>query len=115
MIDVIVNGVPHQEMHVDGGAMTQAFIYPPQLNVAAVSAEYGIVRDRTAYIIRNARLDPDWASVERQTMSIAGRAIGDFDPVYMKALFMYGYALAKAGYPWHKMPPALEQAQQAGQ
>ena len=75
MIDVEVDGVPHQEMHVDGGAMTQAFIYPPRLNVAAVSAEYGIVRDRTAYIIRNARLDPDWASVERQTMTIAGRAI----------------------------------------
>ncbi len=75
MIDVMVDGVPHQEMHVDGGAMSQAFIYPPQLNVAALSQEYGIVRDRTAYIIRNARLDPDWASVERQTMSIAGRAI----------------------------------------
>ena len=27
------------------------------------------------YVIRNARLDPDWAQVERKTMSIAGRAI----------------------------------------
>ena len=28
-----------------------------------------------AYIIRNGRLDPDWATVERRTTSIAGRAI----------------------------------------
>jgi hypothetical protein len=33
-------------------------------------------RKRTLYIIRNARLDVDWASVERRTMSIAARAIG---------------------------------------
>ena len=75
MIDVEVDGVSYQEMHVDGGAMAQAFIYPPQLNLAAASQEYGVERERTAYIIRNARLDPDWASVERQTMGIAGRAI----------------------------------------
>ncbi len=27
------------------------------------------------YVIRNARLDPQWAEVERSTMTIAGRAI----------------------------------------
>ncbi|MDZ4735134.1 MAG: patatin-like phospholipase family protein [Rhodospirillaceae bacterium] len=148
MIEVEIDGQTYQEMHVDGGAVSQAFIYPPQLNVAAVSAEYGIQRERSAYIIRNARLDPDWASTERQTMSIAGRAIstliqsqgigdlyrmyletgrdgvdynlafigpefdtpggGDFDPVYMGALFDYGFALGKAGYPWHKSPPGFE-------
>ena len=39
------------------------------------SREQGAQRKRTLYIIRNARLDPDWASVERKTMSIA--AAGD--------------------------------------
>jgi hypothetical protein len=75
MIDVEVNGKQYQEMHVDGGAMAQAFIYPPQFDLAALSQELGVNRERTAYIIRNARLDPEWASVERQTMSIASRAI----------------------------------------
>lgn len=75
MIDVEVNGNHYQEMHVDGGAMAQAFIYPPQFNLAALSESMGIERQRTAYIIRNARLDPEWASVERQTMGIASRAI----------------------------------------
>jgi hypothetical protein len=72
MIDVDVGGTRHQEMHVDGGTMAQVFFYPPSINLA----RSGIQRQRTLYIIRNARLDPDWASVERRTMSIAARAIG---------------------------------------
>ena len=39
------------------------------------AAELGVTRERRLYVIRNARLDPDWANVERSTMSIAGRAI----------------------------------------
>ena len=31
MIDVTVNGVAYQEMHVDGGAFAQVFLYPPSL------------------------------------------------------------------------------------
>jgi predicted acylesterase/phospholipase RssA len=75
MIDVTVDGVHYQEMHVDGGAATQVFTYPPSLQLANEVAKLGVVRARTLYIIRNARLDPDWASVRRRTLSIAGRAI----------------------------------------
>jgi len=71
MIDVNVDGNRYQEMHVDGGTMAQVFLYPPSMTVANAP-----VRKRTLYIIRNARLDPDWASVERRTMTIAARAIG---------------------------------------
>jgi predicted acylesterase/phospholipase RssA len=75
MIDVTVNGAHYQEMHVDGGAMAQVFAYPPSLNLAQVSAALGVERQRNLYIIRNARLDPEWASVKRRTLPIAGRAI----------------------------------------
>ncbi len=75
MIDVEADGKPYQEMHVDGGAMAQVFLYPPSIKVADVSKQHGIVRERHLYVIRNARLDPDWAEVERRTLSIAGRAI----------------------------------------
>jgi hypothetical protein len=34
-----------------------------------------VTRERNVYVIRNARLDPEWASVERQAMDIVGRAI----------------------------------------
>jgi hypothetical protein len=37
-----------------------------------IAAEAGVTRERRLYVIRNARLDPDWADVERKTMSIAG-------------------------------------------
>jgi predicted acylesterase/phospholipase RssA len=75
MIDVDVNGTPYQEMHVDGGASAQVFVYPPSLKIAELSKAAGIARDRRLFVIRNARLDPDWADVRRQTLSIAGRAV----------------------------------------
>jgi predicted acylesterase/phospholipase RssA len=71
MIDVEVDGRPYQEMHVDGGTMSQVFAYPPAVRLDRVETE----RERHLYLIRNARLDPDWAQVERKTMSIGGRAI----------------------------------------
>jgi hypothetical protein len=75
MIDVEANGRAYQEMHVDGGTMSQVFVYPPSLDLDALSRKLGAQRERRAYIIRNARLDPEWAQVERRTMSIAGRSI----------------------------------------
>jgi hypothetical protein len=70
MIDVKLDGANYQEMHVDGGTTAQLFLYPPSLSLANAPQ-----RTRVAYIIRNARLDPDWASTERRTMTIAMRAI----------------------------------------
>ncbi len=74
MIDVDVAGTRYQEMHVDGGTMAQVFLFPPSINLSDVGAAAG--RKRVVYIIRNARLDADWASVERRTLSITARAIG---------------------------------------
>ena len=75
MIDVEADGKRYQEMHVDGGIMAQVFAYPVGITAAGIDAATGTTRDRSLYVIRNARLDPGWAQVERQTMSIAGRAI----------------------------------------
>jgi len=96
LIDVEANGKSYQEMHVDGGAMAQVFMYPPSLGVKmrALAKAKGITRERRLYMIRNARLDPDWAQTERQTLSIAGRAIssliqsqgiGDLYVIYLTA------------------------------
>ena len=77
MFDVTVNGKPYQELHVDGGAFAQVFLWP-----------HSVLRQRqermrngqqivpaTAYIIRNGRLDSEWGQTERRTMGIASRAI----------------------------------------
>jgi hypothetical protein len=76
MIDIDVDGVRHQEMHVDGGTVAQVFLYPPSINLQAEIDAAGAHRQRTLYIIRNARLDSDWASVQRRTLPIATRAVG---------------------------------------
>lgn len=75
MIDVEADGKPYQEMHVDGGAVAQVFAYPPSIRLKELSRENHVQRERKLYLIRNARLDPEWAQVERSTMSIAARAI----------------------------------------
>ncbi|CAN7409653.1 patatin-like phospholipase family protein [Phenylobacterium sp. LjRoot219] len=72
MIDVTVDGRRYQEMHVDGGTTQQVFMYPSSFQLREVALKD---RPRTIYVIRNSRLDPDWASVDRRTLSIAGRSV----------------------------------------
>jgi len=149
LIDVEAGGRHYQEMHVDGGAVAQTFLYPPQIGILVNLRQGPLARERHAYVIRCGRLDPEWASVDRRLLSITGRAIAtmihysgyndvlriyatarrdgvdynlayigpdftvehqeSFDPVYMKALFDYGYQKAIHGYRWHKTPPILAQ------
>ena len=149
MFDVELDGKPYQEMHVDGGAMAQVFLYPPRLkqSIEQATGQKLVERERSVYIIRNTRLDPHWAQIDRKTLSIMGRAINsmiqtqgigdlyriyttsqqdgldfnlayigpefgvvhkeEFDTEFMRALFDYGYQLAKKGYQWKKAPPGL--------
>ncbi|KAA0953954.1 patatin-like phospholipase family protein [Pseudomonas sp. ANT_H12B] len=76
MIDVEVDGKQFQEMHVDGGVLTQVFLYPPG-TVMALNNVIGarIRRERHFYVIRNGKLEPQWSGTKRRTLSIGGRAI----------------------------------------
>ena len=107
MFDFLVDGQAFQEMHVDGGASTQVFLYP---SAAAQKAnDLGLKRrlNRQAYIIRNSRLDPRWSETERRTISVAGRAIaqliqtqgiGDLYRIYaMTKMDQVGFNLAYIG------------------
>jgi hypothetical protein len=75
MFDFEVSGQSFQEMHVDGGAMTQVFLYPSALSQRAQEMKLKLQKQRNAYIIRNARLDPEWRETQRGTLSIVQRAI----------------------------------------
>ena len=74
MIDVNVDGVDYQEMHVDGGTIAQVFVFPPSVDLSPLNQS--APRRRVLYVIRNARLDSPWEHVPRKTMGIAARAIG---------------------------------------
>lgn len=110
MIDVTVEGEHYQEMHVDGGATAQVFIYPPNFHLHDVAKAEGFDRPETLYIIRNAQLDADWGDVDRKTMSIATNAItsiihaqgnGDLQRMYLTAqrdMLDYNLALIPADF-----------------
>jgi len=77
MFQVEVNGRQYQEMHVDGGASAQVFMYPPGLR-EVMTTELGVApanRAGAVYIIRNSSMSATWDPVERRTINIAGRAI----------------------------------------
>lgn len=74
MLDVTVDGKRYEEMHVDGGAMAQVFLYPPSLRLKTVDRLRPNHKD-IAFIIRNGRLFRAETSVKRQTLAIAGQAL----------------------------------------
>ncbi len=75
MIDVEAGDERFQEMHVDGGAVAQMFLYPPSIAMHLDVRQKSLIRERHAFLIRNSRLDPEWASTDRRLLSIVGRAI----------------------------------------
>ncbi len=75
LIDVEANGTHYQEMHVDGGAATQVFLYPPSIELQRLARRRGIQRERTVWLIRNDRLDPDWQTTSRGILSISRRSL----------------------------------------
>lgn len=75
LFDVEINHQKYQEMHVDGGASTQAFLYPPTLHRNTNNDPQFSKLKWRAYIIRNARLDLKRMEIERRTTSIASRTI----------------------------------------
>jgi hypothetical protein len=75
--------------------VAQVFVYPPSFHVREVAAAAGIQRERRLYVVRNARLDPDWAEVERRTVSIASRAISSLIQMQGRGDLFRIFALAE--------------------
>jgi predicted acylesterase/phospholipase RssA len=95
MIDVDVEGRHFQEMHVDGGVITQVFLYPPR-SLAELQRATGkpFRRELHVYVIRNGKLEPEWSGTQRRTLSIGARSIraliqtqgnNDLDRIYHTA------------------------------
>jgi hypothetical protein len=77
LFDVTLDGEAFQELHVDGGAFAQVFLYPASVGTfrRARLGRGQPVAPARAWVLRNGRLDPEWASVDRRTIGIAGRAV----------------------------------------
>jgi hypothetical protein len=92
MIDVEANGRAFQEMHVDGGAAMQVFLYPARLRPRALAGPAGQQRETTAWVIRNGRVDVVITDPPGGIFSIARRSaqtllhfssINDLDRIYL--------------------------------
>lgn len=95
LFDVTLDGQSYQEMHVDGGASSQAFLYTPTLQRQLQQDPRYVKMKRRVFIIRNSRLEPERVLTERRATSIAARSIdlliynqglGDLYRMYLIAL-----------------------------
>jgi hypothetical protein len=75
MIRVEAAGETYEEMHVDGEASAQVFLYPPSMRGVAASLGEEMTRKLHVYIIRNSPRRASWAPVKRRTISIISPAI----------------------------------------
>ena len=91
---VEADGQRYDEMHVDGGTSNQVFLYPAALDVRDASDQAGVQRKREVFVIRNARISPQWEPVEPRFGQIAVRSvstliktqgIGDLFRIYVGA------------------------------
>ncbi len=69
------NGVSYDEMHVDGGAAAQMFLYPSSLDWQDVLEALDVQGAPQAYLIRNSRVHPNYDPVNPKLASIASRTI----------------------------------------
>ena len=95
LVNVEYGGRSWQEMHVDGGAAAQVFLYPSSLNPGELGRTRALRRERTVWVVRNGRMDVNGASTNRGLLSIASRSvstllhfsgIGDVSRIYLVAI-----------------------------
>ena len=93
LIEVEVGDERFDELHVDGGAASQVFLYPAGLDWNALLEKLQVRGRPKVYVIRNSRLDPMYEQVENKLFPIAGRSIeslvrtqgiGDVHGVYLQ-------------------------------
>ena len=79
-------------MHVDGGAASQVFLYPAELDWGLVIQNFEVKGVPKVYVVRNSFLQPDWETVKPKIMPIAGvsisslvrtQGIGDMYRIYL--------------------------------
>jgi len=75
-IEVEANGQFYDELHVDGGTSSQVFLYPAAVDLARVLEKLESQAEPKVFVIRNSRIDPQAAIVNRRLMPIASRSIG---------------------------------------
>lgn len=93
--DVVTpDGEKYDELHVDGGVTRELFVMPSDLKLFELREAMGIHRNSHLYLIRNSKLEPEFASVSPRIGPIAeqsiatlikAQAMGDIVQLYEEA------------------------------
>ena len=75
LIKVTADGKLYEELHVDGGTTTQAFLVSAQNSLKEVDKALKFPRKRSLYIIMNGSFAPQAEKTETKTLAIAARSI----------------------------------------
>lgn len=79
LIQVVVDGIAYDEMHVDGGIKAQLFLFAATLNLTEFKQKLGILskanRTRSIFVIRNAEVGTEPEQVPRNLTEISERAL----------------------------------------
>jgi hypothetical protein len=70
-IDVVAGGSAYDELHVDGGTTTNAFLAPVNISLPYRGSD----RRARIYLIRNGKLSPEYKPLDPLTLQISARAI----------------------------------------
>ena len=78
-IEVEVDGVRYDEMHVDGGVIAEFFLWGAMVDIAGAVEELGLDPEHrmqaTIYVIRNSQIDAAPESVDPKLVDIASRSM----------------------------------------
>ena len=75
IFEVEHNGERFDEMHVDGGAANQVFLYPIDLDLDITLERLNAKGRPNIYMIRNSQLYPSRRAVDRKLFPIVGRSV----------------------------------------
>jgi predicted acylesterase/phospholipase RssA len=92
LIEVERDGKRYDELHVDGGASQQVFVYPSTIDWPALLEKVDAKGRPQIYVIRNSQLKPRWNPVEASVFSVSANSlrslirtqgIGDLSRIYL--------------------------------
>jgi len=75
LIEVEAEGTTYDELHVDGGATAQVYIYPAGIDWERVLKKLEVPEMPKLYVIRNSMLEPRYTEVENKIFKIMSRSL----------------------------------------
>ncbi len=75
LIPVEAEEQTYDELHVDGGAASQVFLYPIGMDWEYILEKLEVPGRPKVYVIRNSRLDPMYKQLPNRLIPIAGRSL----------------------------------------